>query len=153
MLGTLDDSDIEDLLKTERFGRIGCSSQDRAYVVPISYAYDGEAVYGHSIDGLKLKMMRENPEVCFQIDSVEAVNNWRSVIAWGRYEELTGPDAMRGLKLLMARFSSLLGLDPNAPPPPHGPRAVGHGHAAGMPADAFVYRIVLREKTGRFERV
>ena len=118
--------------------------------MPISYAYDGEAIYGHSLDGLKLRMMRENPDVCFQIDSVDGVNNWRSVIAWGRYEELTGPDAMRGLKMLMDRFATLLGLDPNAPPPPHGANAGGNG--AEMPADAFVYRIVLKEKTGRFER-
>jgi hypothetical protein len=152
MLGTMNDLEIEGLLNAETFGRIGCSNRERAYVVPISYAYDGEAIYGHSLDGLKLRMMRENPDVCFQIDSVEAVNKWRSVIAWGRYEELTGHEAMRGLKLLMERFAPLLGLDPNAPPPAHGANAGGHGHGAGMPADAFVYRIVLKEKTGRFER-
>jgi hypothetical protein len=69
-------------------------------VVPISYAYDGEAIYGHGLDGLKVRMMRERPAVCFQIDRVESVDHWRSVIAGGgRFQELTGAAAMRALQM------------------------------------------------------
>jgi hypothetical protein len=47
MLGTLDCRQIEDLLHAEVVGRIGCHTSGRTYVVPITYAYDGAAVYGH----------------------------------------------------------------------------------------------------------
>jgi nitroimidazol reductase NimA-like FMN-containing flavoprotein (pyridoxamine 5'-phosphate oxidase superfamily) len=65
MLGTLTAAEIEALLHAETVGRIGCADAQRTYVVPISYAYDGAAIYGHSLDGLKLRMMRERPAVCF----------------------------------------------------------------------------------------
>jgi hypothetical protein len=142
MLGTLDESHIEDLLREATVGRLGCSDGGRTYVIPTSYAYDGESIYAHSYDGLKLRMMRNNPEVCFQVDRLEGIGNWRSVIAWGRYEELSGPDAVRGLELIMQRFAPLMGLDPNDPPP-------AHGDQSDRPS--FVYRIRVGEKTGRFE--
>jgi nitroimidazol reductase NimA-like FMN-containing flavoprotein (pyridoxamine 5'-phosphate oxidase superfamily) len=142
MLGTLDQARIEELLHEETVGHLGCSDATRTYVVPTSYAYDGESVYAHSYDGLKLRMMRDNPQVCFQVERREGIGNWRSVIAWGRYEELTGADAAHALRLIMERFAPLMGLDPDAPPP-------SHGAASEQPS--FVYRIRLGEKTGRFE--
>jgi len=33
--------------------------------------------------------MRKNPEVCFQLDVIENLASWRSVICWGTFEELT----------------------------------------------------------------
>jgi hypothetical protein len=39
--------------------------------VPITYVFDGEAVYAHSADGLKIRMMRANPHVCFEVDQRE----------------------------------------------------------------------------------
>ena len=35
-------------------------------------------------------MMRENPWVCVEVDHMDNLANWRSVIAWGRFEELGG---------------------------------------------------------------
>ena len=68
MLGTLTAPEVEALLRAEAEGRVGCHADGRTYVVPIVYAYDGEAVCGHSRDGLKLRMMRANPRVCFEVD-------------------------------------------------------------------------------------
>lgn len=41
MLGELTQTQIEDLLRNEVIARIGCISDGRVYVVPVSYAYDG----------------------------------------------------------------------------------------------------------------
>jgi len=38
---------------------------------------------------MKIDMMRKNPEVCFQTDMIENLSDWESVIAWGRFEEIT----------------------------------------------------------------
>jgi nitroimidazol reductase NimA-like FMN-containing flavoprotein (pyridoxamine 5'-phosphate oxidase superfamily) len=147
MLGELAPSAIESLLHTEWVARIGCHASRLTYVVPISYAYDGEAIYGHSTEGLKLEMLRANPRVCIEVDHVENLATWQSVIAWGRFEELTGESAMHAMQKIMARFSPMMTSAANTPT--HGASPVNHG--GGM--KGAIYRIVLEEKSGRFERV
>ncbi len=88
MLGTLNSEQIEQILRSEVIGRIGCHANGKTYVVPITYAYDGERVICHTSQGMKIQMMRSNPEVCFEVEQVDNLANWRSVIAWGKYEEL-----------------------------------------------------------------
>lgn len=143
MLGELTASQIEELLHAEVIARIGCIDEDgRVYVVPVSYAYDGTYLWGHGMDGVKLRAMRSHPEVCVEVDRVDDLSNWRSVIARGRFEECHGPDRDAGMALLVRRIMPLLKFPPHRPPPdPAGPK---HGS---------VYRIKLSEKSGRFEEV
>ena len=109
MLGELNDQECDEVLRDAVIGRIGCHVDGQTYIVPISYAYDGGAVYGHSGSGRKVAMMRANPSVCFEVEHVDDLGNWRTVIAWGRYEELTGTEAAAARQLLLARFQPLLG--------------------------------------------
>ena len=88
MLGKLNRSQIDNLLRSEVTGRIGCHSRNKTYIVPLTFAYDGEYIYCHTIEGLKTRMMRENPHVCFEVDRVDNMANWQSAIIWGTYEEL-----------------------------------------------------------------
>ncbi|MEO6682850.1 MAG: pyridoxamine 5'-phosphate oxidase family protein [Ginsengibacter sp.] len=147
MLGTLNDAQIERLLTQCQTGRIGCHAFGKTYVVPVSYAYKNDCVYVHSYDGLKLSMMRQNPEICFQVELMEDFGNWQSVIAWGTFKELKNKDERNeGLRILTARtFSGVtsetvkLGqLWPFAP--------VDTTNIEGI-----VFRILLSEKSGRYE--
>jgi len=83
MLGRLTDDQIDHVLNTQFIGRIGCSMKNKMYVVPVTYVFHEGHIYVHSKEGLKIKMMRDNPEVCFQVDKIENMTNWRSVILWG----------------------------------------------------------------------
>jgi uncharacterized protein len=96
-------AEIDDLLHAHVVGRIGCHAGGLTYVVPVIYAYDGDGFYVASIEGQKVRMMRENPEVCFEVDEYEA-GSWRSAIVQGSYEELEGADAERAIALLAERF-------------------------------------------------
>src|SRR5207249_11652316 len=87
-IGELDSNQIDHLLQTEVVGRLGCHADGKTYIVPITYVYDGGYVYGHTIEGTKTRMMRANPEVCFEVDHIDDLTNWQSVIAWGSFEEL-----------------------------------------------------------------
>ena len=80
MLGALYKPQIDHVLHSQVVGRIGCYADGKLYVVPITYAYDGKYIYAHSKDGMKIKMMRKNPHVCFEVDVMENMANWRSVI-------------------------------------------------------------------------
>jgi nitroimidazol reductase NimA-like FMN-containing flavoprotein (pyridoxamine 5'-phosphate oxidase superfamily) len=148
MLGQLTSKQVERMLLTEVVGRLGCQGRTRSYVVPVTYAYDGEAVYARSADGLKLEMMRANPEVCFEVDHVEDLRNWQSVIAWGTFEELAGAEAEEAAHFLERRLHPRSMSDTFA--------SHHAGGSSSTRADdvvrATVYRIKLLEKTGRFER-
>ena len=142
MLGELDAAQCEDVLRTEVIARIGCISDGRVYVVPVTYVYDGTYVYGHAMDGAKLRAMRANPQVCVEVEQVDDLSNWRSVIAWGTFEECDGPDWDAGFAMLAERIMPLLTLPANQPPPDLSALRSGS-----------VYRIKLDLKTGRFEQV
>ncbi|UCG72368.1 MAG: pyridoxamine 5'-phosphate oxidase family protein [Chromatiales bacterium] len=151
MIDDLKPAEIEALLKSELVARIGCHAGDTTYVVPITYAYDGEGIIGHSFVGMKVNMMRENPRVCVEIDHMDDPSNWQSVIAWGDYEELTGDDAKRAMSIMMERFASLMTSATSQP----GDAAHGVDEAtlaSGEMPEAVIYRIRLTAKTGRFER-
>jgi nitroimidazol reductase NimA-like FMN-containing flavoprotein (pyridoxamine 5'-phosphate oxidase superfamily) len=150
MLGNLSEGQIYRLLRTETVGRIACHAEDRTYVVPVTFVYDGSAIYGHTGDGMKVRMMRLNPEVCFEVDRMENLANWQSVIAWGRFEELRGTSAAHAMGLLMDRLLPLLASETAAPSYGLDPSAVHRADVAGR--SPVVYRISITEKTGRFEK-
>ena len=143
MMGELSTSQIEEVLTSEYIGRIGCSAQGRTYVVPVSYVYEGDAIYAHSPLGMKIDMMRDNPEVCFEVEQVSTLLDWRSVIAWGRFEELSGESALHAMRLLIERLGNRV--------PGSGNRSHDDSHPTHPARMPVLYRIRLREKTGRYE--
>jgi nitroimidazol reductase NimA-like FMN-containing flavoprotein (pyridoxamine 5'-phosphate oxidase superfamily) len=152
MVGQLNSSEIEDLLHKQIVGRIGCHDKDIVYVVPISYAYDDNKIYCHAYEGKKLEIMRKNPKVCFQIDEMKDMGNWKSVIAWGDFEELVSEQERNKALLILLRrplpfLSSVtthLGEDW-----PFSSREVNKLNNI----QGIVFRISLKEKTGKFENM
>jgi nitroimidazol reductase NimA-like FMN-containing flavoprotein (pyridoxamine 5'-phosphate oxidase superfamily) len=145
--GQLNAEQIDQVLRSEVIGRIGCSVAGQIYVVPVFYAYDGTYVYGHSNEGMKIRMLRAKPSVCFEVDHVESLVKWQSVIAWGQFEELQGEQAEMAEQLLVQRVKPLLapaiGQPAGQASQPVGP--------SDDPAEqrAIIYRIALTERTGR----
>jgi uncharacterized protein len=128
--------EIERLLRTAIVGRIACCAHgvdggdERPYVVPLAYGYDGEAIYAHSGVGRKIRIMRAQPLVSIEVDEAEATDRWRSVIADGVYEELREPAARdRALAIIY-------------PEPRERPF---------LDTQTIVYRIRLTAKSGRYE--
>ncbi|MEO8404609.1 MAG: pyridoxamine 5'-phosphate oxidase family protein [Chitinophagaceae bacterium] len=147
MFGKLTTNEVEGLIHEQFIGRVGCHADDTTYVVPISYAYDGEYIYGHTLEGMKINIMRKNPKICFEVDSTTNLSNWQSVIAWGEFEELgAGFERNEALRKLEARKlpmlkSETMKLTPEWPFP-----------SDVSEIDGIVFRIRLGEKTGRFEK-
>jgi len=127
---------IDELLHEQLVGRVGCHADGTTYVVPVIYAYDGEAFHVATVEGQKTRMMRHNPAVCFEVDAYEA-GSWRSAIAQGEYEEVEGEEAEATIALLAERF----GRGGTA-----GPARRRH---RGEGASAVCFRIRIREVTGR----
>ena len=129
-------TEIDELLDEQVVGRLGCHADGVTYVVPVIYAYDGACIHVASIEGQKVRMMRENPEVCFEVDEYSAPGNWRSAIVQGAFEESDADDAARSLALLAERFARGGGARPQRTPETSGRTPV-------------CFRIRVREATGR----
>jgi nitroimidazol reductase NimA-like FMN-containing flavoprotein (pyridoxamine 5'-phosphate oxidase superfamily) len=97
---------------------------------------------------MKIEMMRKNPDVCVEVDHMENMANWRSVIAWGTFRELEGEEAMSSMHRLIDRLTPLLSSVMSQPT--HGLEATHGADTAGR--SVVIYRIDFQRKTGRFER-
>jgi nitroimidazol reductase NimA-like FMN-containing flavoprotein (pyridoxamine 5'-phosphate oxidase superfamily) len=101
----LGEQEIDSFLREQVVGRVGCHADGETYVVPVLYVWDGQCVYVQSIEGRKIRMMRSNPKVVFEVDEYRAGGSWRSVIVEGLYEELDQAQAEEALALLVQRFA------------------------------------------------
>jgi uncharacterized protein len=147
MLGILTRGQIDHVLQSQVVGRLACYAGGKLYVVPVTYAYEGNYLYLHSRYGKKIEMMRKNPDVCFQVDQIDNMANWRSVIVWGKFEELKTEQAeQKGLKILSARLGPLITSATTQPELQDSPKTV---EKAKKPV---TYRIAIAENTGMFEK-
>src|SRR5215813_6338930 len=83
------DNDARAILRERNLGRLGCIAAGWPYVVPVNYYFDGEDIYVHTLPGKKLDALRANPRVCLQVDEIKNSFHWRSVIAYGTFEEVS----------------------------------------------------------------
>lgn len=128
--------EIDKFLRAQRIARLGCHAGGETYVVPVIFGYDGEALVAVTTEGRKTQMLRENPSVCVEVDEydTDGRGSWRSVIAQGVYEELSGDAVEPALDLLRERFTRAAGRAPERRP---------------LGAGVVVMRIRLAETTGR----
>ncbi len=148
MLGKLNSFQCERLLLTQTYGRLGCHADEQTYVVPISYVFEDGKIFGYTVEGMKIRMMRKNPKVCVQVDLIEDLAHWQSVIAWGEFRELKGREADDALQLLTSRLHPFRNSATSRPK--HSLDQVQEAY--GPKSQMITYEIKIREMSGRFEK-
>ncbi|HRI21438.1 MAG TPA: pyridoxamine 5'-phosphate oxidase family protein [Panacibacter sp.] len=149
MIDKLSEEQIDAVLKENVLGRIGCNDGIKTYVVPVNYAYDGKYIIAHSVMGMKIQMMRKNPSICFEVDDMKSFTKWKSVIVWGQYQELADErDRYYAMKLFVERMMHVKISATAKLAEMHASMAHPVMHESIRP---IVYRIVIAEKTGRYE--
>jgi len=148
MLGHLDEHQMNNLLSSLVIGRLACSAGDQPYLVPLTYTFDGSYIYGQTKEGMKLDVLRKNPNVCFEVDQMTDMANWQSVIVLGVFEELTGEEAEKARHIL---YNRVFPMKTSSTVHTH------EHHVESEISDAerikpIVYRIKIKEKSGRFEK-
>lgn len=148
--GQLPSDDINALLEKQTFGHLGCCLNDKPYVFPMAYAYRDNVIYGQTTTGRKVEIMRQNPNVCFQVGLVHP-HGWESVMCWGSFQELAFKDlkdgaSMKAVKLLTKHIGSIqnqIGLSV--------PFSFENGAEPVKVNDkeSTLFRIVINEKTGK----
>ncbi len=92
---------IDQILAKARVLRLGLSKDNRAYVVPVSFGYDGSFLYIHTArEGMKIDYIASNRHVCFEAehdvrvtgnekDACRWTQSFYSVIGFGTIEEIS----------------------------------------------------------------
>lgn len=148
MLGELTKNEMNNLLSSQVVGRIACCVDNAPYIVPVTYTFDGDYIYGQTLEGKKLEILRNNTQVCFEVDTMTDMRNWKSVIVYGRFEELIGEEEESARKVLFDRVLTLMTSSTIHP----------HEHQVSTEVEdtnrvkPVMYRIHISEMTGRFER-
>ena len=103
MIKNLDQKEINYILENNYIGHLGYVFENRPYVLPITYYYDKDthAIICYSDDGHKMNAMRKNNMVSLQVGEIDSVNQWKSVLAHGTFEQHFGSDA----KAYLHKFS------------------------------------------------
>lgn len=148
MLGQLTPQEITVLLSKMFFGRIGYQDDGEIYIIPVNYKFSDNSIYAYSGVGKKIEAMRKNPKVCFQVDEIIDTFNWKSVLVWGRYEELTEPQERDQAMQRLVHWMMPLNKQPSEHPW-HGITEKEEDIDVKLPV--IVYRIVIEKSTGRYE--
>lgn len=141
-INSLGPAQIEQVLKEGSTAHLACLDKGELYVVPVTYFYEDGFIYSHARLGKKILAMRQHPKVCLQVEEVTDLFQWRSVIAWGEYEELPEEESQRVLRQLVNRIARN-----------HGSRSISSldANMDALLSSVIVYRIKITKTSGRFE--
>ena len=136
-------AECRQLLADSTLGRLACAKSDQPYITPLFYYFDSsdDCLYSFATVGQKIEWMRDNPKVCIEVDQIADQFHWTTVVAFGRYEEL----------------SDATGAGPSARARPRAVRAhpnwwlpgTGRLVSVGERETPVVYRIRIDRATGR----
>jgi uncharacterized protein len=136
MITTISDVQARELLQSADVGRLGCIVNGEPYIVPININFEDNYIYSHSLPGVKITALRENPSACIQVDEIESDLRWRSVLAFGNFEEIVKPTERKEiLSKLLKRFPLLTPVE----------SAIARD---GSPLDVVIFRIRIDRITG-----
>lgn len=147
MTGFLSPEQIESVLRGQKIGRVGCYADNKVLIAPLMYAYDGGAIYGHSDEGLKLQMIRKNPDVCFEVEQTMGLTNWQTVVVWGTVEFLSDPKQIADAKMLLRERFNFDEHDPSRPS-----ARMFEPTSDTVQMKSLLFRIKIKEKSGKFEK-
>lgn len=149
MLAQLTQTEIEEVLTNNYIGRIGYRDDESVYIVPVNYQYKPGYVQCYSLVGEKIQVMRQHPEVCFEVEEVKDNSHWTTVICWGRYEEISDEAELELLRPQYAEYMLRMRASLTSLPPGEAERTPPTEAELSAPV---IYRIHFTKYSGRFER-
>jgi nitroimidazol reductase NimA-like FMN-containing flavoprotein (pyridoxamine 5'-phosphate oxidase superfamily) len=96
MIQDMDPRECVELLRRNYVGRLAFIVGKSPYVIPITYYYydqAGNCIISYASEGHKIEAMRINESVSLEVDEIDSVSKWKSVLVHGTFEELSGIDA------------------------------------------------------------
>ena len=109
--------DIEEIIRRADVCRLALCEGDHPYVVPLCFGYEAGILYFHCAPhGRKLEILKNNRNVCFEMDvdhelvpgetSCAWGLRYRSVVGFGRASCIRDPESKRkALRIIMGHYS------------------------------------------------
>lgn len=129
----LTEQECRELLARNHVGRIAYQIKDYVNIVPLGYVYHGDWLACRTQEGSKVSVLRQSPYVAFEVDEVEGLFDWKSVVVQGSWYEEDRPTSGREETLAALRAVAPSVLTPDDP----------------TPFRDILFRIHIREITGR----
>lgn len=126
------------LLRAHTHGRIALSHKDRVDIVPIHFVLEDGWLYCRTAAGNKLEMATHNRWVAFQVDEVEGLFDWTSVVVKGGLYLLRKDGSAEEKVLYEKGLTMVRRLIPESMSP-----------ADPVPERAIIFRVHIDELTGR----
>ncbi len=134
----LDPAECTAILARHNVGRLAFSRQDRVDIEPIHYVFDSGWLYGRTQPGTKLEVITHNRWVALEVDEIDALFDWRSVVIKGGFYLLRPDGGPREVETYHKGVEILRRLVPETLTP-----------ADALPERAIVFRINIDELSGR----
>ncbi len=89
------------ILRHNYIGRLGYLLNGKPEIVPITFYFDDQqkVIISYSGEGHKIRGMRKSPNVSLQADEIVSLQNWKSVMVLGTFQEMSGSDAKNMLHI------------------------------------------------------
>ncbi len=150
MFGSLNERQMEEVLQSQYYGHLACSSEGEIYLVPITYVYDGGTIVSYTHEGKKIDMLRKKAVLCVQVERFTGTHEWQSVICWGDFEEISDAGEKQEAALRIAdKFAEARKNGKTLYSPLFADISSIEGKAVPLPV---IYRIRVLKKTGRYEK-
>lgn len=130
--------EIEEVLRRNHVGRLAFGHANRIGIVPVHYVYADGWIYGRTSHGEKTEVLSHNRWVAFEVDEVEALFSWRSVVVHGAFYVLDPderPSDREKWRDAVGRLRQLI------------PETLGEQDPT--PHRNVVFRVAVQEATGR----
>jgi nitroimidazol reductase NimA-like FMN-containing flavoprotein (pyridoxamine 5'-phosphate oxidase superfamily) len=113
-----DQETLEEILSNQIICRLAMVDGGRPYIIPLNFGYKDGCLYIHSApEGKKIDLLRQNPEVCFEVEDMFEITKgvkacdwstrYRSVVGYGSVEILSDQESkQQGLEVLMAQHGA-----------------------------------------------
>ncbi|HUF28637.1 MAG TPA: pyridoxamine 5'-phosphate oxidase family protein [Gemmatimonadaceae bacterium] len=103
----LERAECEAILSRNIVGRLAFAFRDRVDIEPVHYVYGDGWLWGRTSSSAKLDVLRHSRWIAFEVDEIDGVFDWRSVVAHGAFYTLD-PDGAPAERTALARGMELL---------------------------------------------
>lgn len=135
---SLGPGEIEEMLRRNHVGRLAFARGQQVDITPIHYVYDGGWIYGRTSEGAKIEATSPWHPVAFEIDEVEGLFDWRSVVVRGGFYVIPEEGAAWEHEVRMKAVGLLRRLIPAT-----------FRDEDPTPERTLLFRIAVQEATGR----
>ncbi len=85
-------TECQSLLATHHIGRLAYAYKQRVDIEPLHFVADGEWLYLRTAHGTKVSMLEHQPWVALEVDDVQGLFEWQSVVVHGSVQVLDPHD-------------------------------------------------------------